>query len=77
MNDLADGTDESYSILAATYREMNERAKARLRGSWRSQLLEDVYAAMAETDPVVLADRLADVIATSVHWFDAIGARTE
>lgn len=42
---------------------------------WRSILLEEVYEALAEEDPVKLREELVQVAAVAVAWVEAIDRR--
>ena len=71
-----DGTGLNYAEgNARERRRLCEEAFAAGRGTWRHILLEEVYEALAETDPAALRTELIQVAAVAVAWAEAIDRR--
>lgn len=70
--DLPDGAgDLAYALMADAFR-------ARCDGptpTWRDVLLEEVYEALAESDPDVRRVELTQVAAVCLRWVAAAGKR--
>ncbi|MFI6639975.1 NUDIX hydrolase [Streptomyces sp. NPDC050504] len=64
-----------YQHAVRRYREQTERAAATGFLAWRDVLLEEVYEALAETDPAALRTELVQVAAVCVAWAGAIDRR--
>lgn len=75
----ADGTGRYGGITAEAQAQMARRACdiafKEGTGSWRHILLEEVYEALAETDPQQLRTELIQVAAVAVAWVEAIDRR--
>lgn len=74
---LPDGTGHSFDrpAAAAMYRHQCAKAHAEGRVTWRHILLEEVYEAFAESDPLRLRAGLVQVAAVAAAWCEAIDAR--
>lgn len=73
-----DGTGGSWQIEAAFLaRKRCERAFERNEGTWGHILSEEVYEALAESDPVRLRAELLQVAAVAQAWCEAIDRRTK
>lgn len=69
---LPNGTSVTYASQANAYRANTDTA-AKLGGlSWRHVLVEEVFEALAEIDPVALRAELVQVAAVAVSWCEAI-----
>lgn len=66
------GTDSSFSDLADAFREDADRAAAEGNLTWRQIMLEEVYEALSETDPVKLRAELIQVMSVASSWIDNI-----
>lgn len=67
-----DGTDaRMFSREASTYRTMCDTKAAMGRLTWSDILLEEVYEALAEEDPVALEIELVQVAAVATAWVEA------
>ncbi|MEU7243392.1 hypothetical protein [Streptomyces sparsogenes] len=81
IQDLPDGTgpefDEDATVYADCYRQACEEAFAEGRGTFRHVFLEEVFEAMAESDPVKLRAELIQAIAVGVKWIEALDRSTE
>ncbi len=75
LRDHADGTDLDYIQLADEARDRCERAFREGRGTWRHILEEEVFEALGETAPDLLAKELVQVAAVCVAWLEALDAR--
>ncbi|MFB7188437.1 hypothetical protein ACFCZT_24710 [Streptomyces sp. NPDC056230] len=74
---LPDGTDGyRYRSLADTARLACDAAFDKGRGTFRHVFLEEVYEAMAESDPVRLRAELVQAVAVGVKWIEAIDRRS-
>lgn len=73
---LPDGTayDDSAEIREMA-RELTDEAAREGTLTWSAILLEEVYEAMAESDPVKLRAELVQVAAVAVAWVEAIDRR--
>jgi hypothetical protein len=66
---LPDGTgSEQYANLAEHFRNEANKAHKEGRLTWQLILLEEVFEALAETDPVELGTELRQVAAVAVRW---------
>ncbi|MGW2515005.1 hypothetical protein ACWC0A_37685 [Streptomyces scopuliridis] len=75
VQDLPDGTGPEFVRQADKHREACDDAFQLNYGTYRHVLLEEVYEAMAETDPVKLRAELIQAIAVGVKWVEAIDRR--
>ncbi|WP_329168330.1 hypothetical protein OG709_29980 [Streptomyces sp. NBC_01267] len=76
VQDLPDGTGGPlYECMANTVRQECDRAFEVGRGTFGDVFLEEVYEAMAETDPAKLRAELIQVVAVGVKWIEAIDRR--
>jgi hypothetical protein len=66
----------NYHGLAETYRTVCQDAAAAGECTYADILLEEVYEAMEERDPVRLRKELVQVAAVAVQWIEAIDRRT-
>jgi hypothetical protein len=74
--DRLDGTAYPDSAeIADMARELTEEAAREGTLSWSAILLEEVYEAMAESDPDKLYAELIQVAAVAVSWAETIKAR--
>lgn len=53
----------------------NSKAVAKNTLTWELILIEEVYEAFAETDPVRLREELVQVAAVAISWIEAIDRR--
>lgn len=78
VQDLPYGTgDEWLRAMADVSRSECDEAFARGQGTFRHILLEEVYEALAETDPAKLRAELIQVIAVGVKIVEAIDRAAE
>ncbi len=81
QDDLPHGTGSTYDPEAVeyadAYREICERAFYEGRGTFRHVFLEEVFEAMAESDPVKLRAELLQAVAVGVKWLEAIDRQQE
>jgi hypothetical protein len=64
-----------YQHAANRYRDQADRNAASGVLAWRDLLLEEVYEALAEKDPIRLRAELVQVAAVAVAWIEAIDRR--
>lgn len=75
-----DGTHERYAVQADRYRQECDDA-ALLDGNgncgltWRHILLEEVFEALAETDPGKLRVELIQALAVGARWLEDLDSR--
>lgn len=62
-------------IMADEYRSRAAEAAASGALTWRHILLEEVYEAIAESDPTALREELIQVAAVAAAWAEAIDRR--
>jgi len=67
----------SYAELANGFRKYADEVAARGQLTWTDILREEVYEALAESDPVKLREELIQVAAVAVAWVEAIDRRTD
>lgn len=73
-----DGTGGAYDAnMADLWRKACQREFDEGRGTWKVILLEEVYEALAEADPVDLRAELLQVAAVAVAWVEAIDRRPD
>lgn len=73
VQDLPNGTGEPYyTACADALRFECDRAFDEGRGTYRHVFLEEVFEAMAESDPVTLRAELIQAISVGVKWVEAI-----
>jgi hypothetical protein len=78
IQDLPNGTDAgSFGPSADAHRMECDAAFAAGCGTFRHVFLEEVFEAMAETDPVKLRAELIQTIAVGVKWVEAIDRNAE
>jgi hypothetical protein len=65
-----------YQHAARRYRDHADRAATGGHLAWRDVLLEEVYEALAETDPARLRAELVQVAAVAACWIECIDRRT-
>ena len=70
-----DGTGHNWQWMADTKRKLCQEAFADGDGAWMHILVEEVYEAFAEDDPVKLRAELIQVAAVAVAWVEAIDRR--
>lgn len=66
---------EYYGEKADDWKFFNDRRVRAANLSWDGILLEEVYEALAESDPVALRTELIQVAAVAVAWIEAIDRR--
>ncbi|WP_326742615.1 hypothetical protein [Streptomyces sp. NBC_01768] len=77
VQNLPDGTGtNTFYREAHEHRRMCDRAFERGEGTFRHVFLEEVYEAMAETDPAKLRAELVQAVAVGVKWIEAIDRRS-
>ncbi|WP_406324080.1 hypothetical protein [Streptomyces niveus] len=72
VQDLPYGTGGQFTRQADEARRLCDRAFDRGEGTFRHVLLEEVYEAMAETDPIPLRAELIQAGAVIVKFIEAI-----
>lgn len=72
VQDLPNGTGGQFAHVADHYRRACDASFARREGSFRHVFLEEVWEAMAESDPEALRAELIQAIAVGVKWVEAI-----
>lgn len=74
-----DGTGiQSYRLFAEEYQRQNDaRHEAGKAGVWAKILLEEVYEALAESDPDKLAHELVQVAAVATAWLEDLAYRKD
>lgn len=76
-DELPDGTGDDWLVaLADITRSECDRAFAKGRGSFQHVFLEEVYEALAESDPVKLRAELIQAVSVGVKWIQAIDRRS-
>jgi hypothetical protein len=71
-----DGTGGSGALYVADrYRSIVDHGLADGTATWRDVLLEEVYEALAETDPDRLRAELVQIAAVAAAWIEAIDRR--
>lgn len=71
-----DGTGSIGNKLEADFRRKDCNAAFNAdNGTWRQILLEEVYEALAESDPEKLREELVQTAAVCVAWIQAIDRR--
>lgn len=76
QQDLPDGTGSAtYRLQADDKRFLCDRAFKQGMGTYRHVFLEEVYEALAESDPVKLRAELVQAVAVGVKWIEAIDRR--
>lgn len=76
--DLPNGTDSgSFGPIADAHRAECDAAFAAGCGTFRHVFLEEVFEAMAESDPVKLRAELVQATAVGVKWIEAIDRAAE
>lgn len=76
QQNLPDGTHETFTYEANIRRASCQAAARADTVTWRHVLLEEVYEALAETDPAALRTELIQVAAVAAAWVEAIDRRT-
>lgn len=78
QQDHPDGTGNLRDIQAATnQKEVVDMLALSNALTWRAVLLEEVYEALAETDPARLKEELDQVAAVAIQWGLSIDRREE
>ncbi|MEU3729977.1 hypothetical protein AB0E81_11290 [Streptomyces sp. NPDC033538] len=81
QDDLPNGTGTAATpaaeSLANLYRDTCDAAFAAGEGTFRHVFLEEVFEAMAESDPANLRAELLQVVAVGVKWIEAIDKQQE
>lgn len=78
QDDLPNGTGaEEMKQLADRYRYACDAAFAAGEGTLRHVFLEEVFEAVAESDPVKLRAELLQAVAVGVKWLEAIDKQQE
>jgi hypothetical protein len=72
-----DGTGGVHRWLADSYRDLCQANFDAGEGTFADILLEEVFEAMAESDPVLLRGELVQAGAVIVKWIEAIDRREE
>lgn len=75
QQDHRDGTGYAYEANRERCRRACQQAFGENVGTWADVLLEEVYEALAETDPVKLREELIQTAAVCVSWIEAIDRR--
>jgi hypothetical protein len=70
-----DGTGPCYAFHAQDARERCNAAANAGEVTWRHILIEEVYEALAETDPERLREELVQVAAVCVSWIEDLDSR--
>lgn len=75
----ADGTSATlFAGWRDEYQRQNDaREEAGKPGIWSKILLEEVFEAMSETDPILLEDELVQVAAVAVAWLEDLQQRRQ
>lgn len=71
-----DGTSPWYGTDARTWKGINESAAEHGELTWGGILLEEVFEALAETDPVKLRKELLQVAAVAGSWAKDLDRRS-
>lgn len=69
------GTDESFSDAADYFRTVCDQADSAGTVTWRDILLEEVYEALAETDPQKVREEMIQVCAVALGIVEDIDRR--
>lgn len=71
---LPDGTSDGWhnTALANHYRSVCEASNRIDQLTWKDVLLEEVYEALAETDPKKLVEELVQVAAMAAKWAEDV-----
>jgi hypothetical protein len=72
-----DGTGHNYERARESYRNACQAAFAEDVGTWADVWLEEVFEALAETNPYKLREELIQAAAVAVAWVEAIDRRLE
>ena len=72
---LAQSSRRTYAGTAEQWKRANDARAAKGRISWDGILLEEVFEALAESDPARLRAELIQVAAVAVNWVEAIDRR--
>jgi hypothetical protein len=76
VQDIPDGTGrDQFRVLADAHRLECDTAFAIGTGTYRHVFVEEVYEALAESDPVKLRAEMVQVVAVGVKWLEAIDRR--
>ncbi|MGW6638503.1 hypothetical protein [Streptomyces cyaneofuscatus] len=76
QQDLPDGTgDEWMAAMCSVSRSECDSAFHRGEGTYQHVFLEEVYEALAESDPAKLRAELVQAVAVGVKWIEAIDRR--
>lgn len=70
-----DGTSEEYAWIADAYRAVTQENAAKGTVTWHDILLEEVFEAMAEEDPVKLRKELVQAGAVIAAWIESMDRR--
>ncbi|OSC76488.1 hypothetical protein B5180_01655 [Streptomyces sp. BF-3] len=77
QQDLPDGTgSNAFFREAHESRRLCDRAFSNGEGTYRHVFLEEVYEALAESDPAKLRAELVQAVAVGVKWIEAIDRRS-
>lgn len=75
---LPDGTgSNTFYREAHEHRRLCDKAFALGEGTFRHVFLEEVYEALAESDPAKIRAELVQAVAVGVKWIEAIDRRTD
>ncbi|MGW1828866.1 hypothetical protein ACWCO0_09510 [Streptomyces tubercidicus] len=77
QQDLPDGTGDIFERQAREARNACDVAFRRGDGTFRHVFVEEVYEALAESDPALLRAELVQAVAVGVKWVEAIDRRTQ
>lgn len=72
-----DGTSTLYNTEVRTWKDINNSAAEHGDLTWTGILLEEVYEALAETDPALLRVELLQVAAVAGSWVKDLDTRGE
>lgn len=72
-----DGTGDLYRALANILRDTCDKATQDGGLTWNLILAEEVYEALAESDPAALRAELVQVAAVALSWINDIDSRGE
>ena len=73
--DIPMGTSPDFTFVANYYRTICQRKTAAGDVTYADVLLEEVYEALAETDPLKLLDELVQVAAVAVQMIEHLRAK--
>src|SRR5579859_3893029 len=68
--------NRQFKAMAGWARDDCQQAAVRGAATWAHILLEEVYEALAESDPAKLRTELIQVAAVAASWVEAIDRRT-